>query len=126
MAPRESSFVKQRNTATSSPQATPSEPTDLASPRKINERQTSEGPSGCVPVKAPMMGVFYAAPAPDAPPFVRVGDLVKEGADLCIIEVMKVMNNIKSPCEGVIEAIHAENANMVELGEAIFWIKPKP
>lgn len=79
---------------------------------------------GCVSVESPMMGVFYAAPAPDAPPFVTVGQKVKEGTDLCIIEVMKVMNNIKAPCAGTIEEIIPQNSAMVELGSVMFWIRP--
>lgn len=79
---------------------------------------------GLVPVIAPMMGVFYAAPAPDVPPFVTVGQQVGEGTDLCIIEVMKVMNSIKSPCAGRVVEVAAANANMVERGSAIFWIEP--
>ena len=79
---------------------------------------------GCVSVEAPMMGVFYAAPAPEAPPFVALGQKVREGTDLCIIEVMKVMNYIKAPCAGTVEEIVPRNAAMVELGGVMFWIRP--
>lgn len=79
---------------------------------------------GLVPVVAPMMGVFYSAPAPDAPPFVTVGQQVSESTDLCIIEVMKVMNSIKSPCAGRVVEVTVVNGDMVERGAAIFWIEP--
>ena len=79
---------------------------------------------GLVPVLSPMMGVFYAAPSPDSPPFVTVGQNITDSTDLCIIEVMKVMNNIKAPCIGEIVEIGVENGAMVERGAAMFWIRP--
>lgn len=91
----------------------------------IDEAQKPATREGCVSVEAPMMGVFYAAPAPEAPPFVTVGQKVNEGTDLCIVEVMKVMNNIKAPCSGTIEEIVPQNAAMVELGSVMFWIRPE-
>ena len=71
------------------------------------------------------MGAYYAAPAPDADPFVRPGQKIAKGATLCIIEVMKVMNDIKSPFAGVVVDIAAENGAMVEQGQALMWIKPE-
>lgn len=71
-----------------------------------------------------MMGVFYATPSPDAEPFVQPGQVIKKGVDLCIIEVMKVMNMVKSPVAGVVEEIVARNAEMVERGQALVWIRP--
>lgn len=79
---------------------------------------------GLVAVRAPMMGVFYSTPAPDAPPFVTPGQEVAEGDDLCIIEVMKVMNLIKSPCTGIVEDIGALHAAMVDKSQALVWIRP--
>lgn len=73
-------------------------------------------------LKAPMLGIFYRAPAPDAPPFVEVGDHVQIGATLCIIEVMKVMNTVKADRAGVIAVIYPDNATMVEFGETILVI----
>ena len=70
-----------------------------------------------------MMGVYYKAPAPGADPFVRAGQKVAKGADLCIVEVMKVMNLIKAPCSGVVAEIEAENGQMVEFNQVILWIK---
>lgn len=79
---------------------------------------------GLIAVRAPMMGVFYATPAPDAPPFVATGQKVAEGDDLCIIEVMKVMNLIKAPCAGIVEDISAVHAGMVDKSQALVWLRP--
>ena len=80
---------------------------------------------GQTPIESPLMGVYYAAPAPGADPFVKPGQKVAKGADLCIIEVMKVMNNIKAPFAGVVVDIAAKNGAMVEAGQALMWIKPE-
>ena len=71
-------------------------------------------------VKAPLVGTFYSASAPDAAPFVKVGDTVKKGQVLGIIEAMKLMNEIESEYEGVVEAILVENGQMVEYGQNLF------
>ncbi|MBQ9124979.1 MAG: acetyl-CoA carboxylase biotin carboxyl carrier protein [Acholeplasmatales bacterium] len=73
-------------------------------------------------VKAPLVGTFYKAPSADAKPFVTVGSTVKKGDKLCIIEAMKVMNEITSPCDGVVKEILAENEKMVEYGQKLFII----
>ena len=80
---------------------------------------------GFVAVTSPMMGVFYASPAPDAEPFVKAGQKVAKGDDLCIIEVMKIMNMIKAPCAGIVDAIEAENAQSVGKGAALMWNRPQ-
>ena len=74
-------------------------------------------------VKSPIVGTFYEAPAPDAPPFVKVGDRVSSGQVLCIIESMKLMNEIESEVSGVIVAKLAENGKPVEYGQALFSIQ---
>ena len=73
-------------------------------------------------VKAPMVGTFYRAGAPGAAPFVEVGQSVKEGDTLCIIEAMKLMNEIESDATGVIKAILVENGQPVEFGQPMFLI----
>jgi acetyl-CoA carboxylase biotin carboxyl carrier protein len=73
-------------------------------------------------VKAPMVGTFYRAPAPDAKPFVEVGDAVKEGQAICVIEAMKLMNEIEADASGTIKAILVENGQPVEYGQALFII----
>jgi acetyl-CoA carboxylase biotin carboxyl carrier protein len=80
---------------------------------------------GFVAITSPMMGVFYASPAPGAEPFVKAGQKVAKGDDLCIIEVMKIMNMIKAPCAGVVDAIEVENAQSVGKGSALMWIRPE-
>jgi acetyl-CoA carboxylase biotin carboxyl carrier protein len=73
-------------------------------------------------VKSPMVGTFYRAPSPDAKPFVDVGATVKEGETVCVIEAMKLMNEIECDASGVIKAILVENGQPVEYGQALFII----
>ncbi len=80
--------------------------------------------SGLIEVKAPMVGTFYRAPAPDADPYVEVGSRVEVGQVLCIIEAMKLMNEIKAEVSGTIEKILVENAQPVEFGQVLFLIRP--
>ena len=74
-------------------------------------------------VKSPMVGTFYRASAPDAKAFVEVGDTVKDGQTICIIEAMKLMNEIESDKDGVVKAILVENGQPVEYGEPLFVIE---
>ena len=74
-------------------------------------------------VKSPMVGTFYRASAPDAKPFVEVGDTVKAGQTVCIIEAMKLMNEIESDQDGVVKQILVENGQPVEYGESLFVIE---
>ena len=77
-----------------------------------------------VSIEAPMVGTFYRASSPTAEPYVSVGDLVKEGQILCIIEAMKLMNEIESKAAGRIVKIFVENAHPVEFGQPLFLIDP--
>lgn len=74
-------------------------------------------------VNSPLVGTFYAASAPDAEPFVKVGDTVKKGQVLGIIEAMKLMNEIESEYDGVVEAVLVSNEEVVEYGQPLFRIK---
>jgi acetyl-CoA carboxylase biotin carboxyl carrier protein len=74
-------------------------------------------------VKSPIVGTFYRAPAPGAKPFVEVGSRVKKGDVLCIIEAMKIMNEVKSDVNGVVEEILVENGQPVEYGQPLFKIR---
>ncbi len=74
-------------------------------------------------VKAPLVGTFYRAPSPDAKPYVEVGDEVRKGQVLCIVEAMKLMNEIESEVDGVIRRIFPENAQSVEFGAPLFEIE---
>ena len=77
-----------------------------------------------VTVESPIVGTFYRAPDPDASPYVEEGNSVKKGQVLCIVEAMKLMNEIESDFEGRIVSILVENAQPVEYGEPLFLIEP--
>ena len=74
-------------------------------------------------VKSPLVGTFYSSPSPDAPPFVLVGQKVKEGDTLFIIEAMKTMNEVKSPCDGTVSRILAQPGDMVEYNQTVAIIE---
>ena len=96
-----------------------------ALPAVVQAAGAAEGPAppeGHL-VKSPMVGTFYRASAPDAKAFVEVGDAVKAGQTLCIIEAMKLMNEIESDKDGVVKAILVENGQPVEYGEPLFVIE---
>jgi acetyl-CoA carboxylase biotin carboxyl carrier protein len=76
-------------------------------------------------VKSPIVGTFYEASSPDSPPFVKVGDQVEKGQVLCIIESMKLMNEIEAESAGTIMAKLVENGKPVEYGQALFAVKPR-
>ena len=78
-------------------------------------------PEGHV-VKSPMVGTFYRSPSPDAKPFVEVGGTVKAGETICVLEAMKLMNEIEADASGIIKAILVENGQPVEYGQALFII----
>ena len=80
--------------------------------------------SGAVEVPSPIVGTFYRAPDPNSPPFVNVGDQVQVGQVLCIIEAMKLMNEIEAEVAGEIVKIHPENGQPVQYGDALFRIRP--
>ncbi len=97
-----------------------------AKPRttKTEVEQPSEmEASGANEITSPMVGTFYKAPAPDADPYVRVGDKVKNGQTLCIIEAMKLMNEIQAEYSGKIVKILVKNAQPVEFGQPLFHIE---
>src|SRR6185312_7811828 len=79
---------------------------------------------GFIRVEAPMVGVFYRAPQPGAPSFVEEGDTVAPGQTLCILEAMKLMNEIKADAAGIVRAIHVRNAEPVEYGQLLFELEP--
>jgi acetyl-CoA carboxylase biotin carboxyl carrier protein len=80
--------------------------------------------AGLTAIKSPMVGTFYAAPSPDAKPFVAVGTRVDEETDVCVIEAMKVFNNIKAETNGTIAKILVSNGQTVEFGQTLFLVKP--
>lgn len=80
-------------------------------------------PEGVSVVKSPMVGTYYSAPSPDSSPFVSEGDSIKEDQVLCIIEAMKVMNEIKSDCSGTVVKVLVANGEAVEYGEPLFHVR---
>ena len=105
-------------------------PASLAAPAPVAAPEAVEAPAAPAPapeaagkeVPAPMVGVVYLQANPDADPYVQVGDSVKKGQVLCLIEAMKLMNEIVAPQDGVVSAILVENENIVEYGQALFRI----
>lgn len=77
-----------------------------------------------IEIKAPMVGTFYRAPSPEAPPYVEVGQIIEPGEVICIIEAMKLMNEIKSEIKGKILEILVDNAEPVEFGQPMFLVEP--
>ena len=85
---------------------------------------TATKPSNTIAITSPMVGTFYRAPAPDADPYVDVGDMVETGQTVCIVEAMKLMNEIESEVRGRIVQIPVENAQPVEFGQTLFLVDP--
>jgi acetyl-CoA carboxylase biotin carboxyl carrier protein len=96
-----------------------SRPAAPVAPAAAPAAEAAAGQEGHV-VKAPMVGTFYRSPSPDAKPFVEVGQAVKEGETICIIEAMKLMNEIEADASGVVKAILVENGQPVEYGQPLF------
>ena len=80
--------------------------------------------SNLIDIKSPMVGTFYRAPAPEAPSYVELGTTVRKGQTLCILEAMKLMNELECEVEGVVREILAENADPVEYGQVLFRVEP--
>jgi acetyl-CoA carboxylase biotin carboxyl carrier protein len=102
----------------------------LTAPAALNALSRSSGSGGApsdaddyVDVTSPFVGSFYRASSPDVPPFCEVGSVVRAGQALCIIEAMKLMNEIESECAGTVIEIFAQNGKSVEFGQKLFRIK---
>ena len=112
----------------SAPPANPQEPmvsADAAATATTSGTPPPAADSGHILVKSPIVGTYYDAPSPGSAPFVNVGDAVEPGQVLCIIESMKLMNEIEAETAGVIAAKLVENGRPVEYGEALFSIRPR-
>jgi biotin carboxyl carrier protein len=90
----------------------------------IPEQKTDLKKENIIEIKSPMVGTFYAAPSPGAKPYVEIGDNVKPGDIVCIIEAMKLMNGIKAEVAGKIVQIQVENGEPVEFGQNLFMLEP--
>ncbi len=102
----------------------PSTPQQTSYPATITG-SSAEEVVGLVTITSPIVGTFYRSPSPDADPYVEEGDFVKKGQVLCIVEAMKLMNEIESEMDGRIVKILAESTKSVEYGQALFLIDPK-
>ena len=92
-------------------------------PESVGDMQTTSEPKDYISVKSPIVGVFYAAPAENAEPYVKVGDRVRKGQTLCIVEAMKLMNEIAAEEDGVISEVCVTNGQVVEYGTELFRMK---
>ena len=97
-------------------------PVRQAAPSEV--RKEVEETQKLVTITSPIVGIFHRSPAPEASPFVETGSTVKKGQVLCIVEAMKLMNEIESDVDGVISKILVENGQPVEYGEPLFLIEP--
>jgi acetyl-CoA carboxylase biotin carboxyl carrier protein len=108
--------------AAPAPAAAPSAP--AARPAAAEPTPAEIDTTKYLEIKSPMVGTFYTAPSPDAKPFVKVGSEVTEETDVCVIEAMKVFNNVKAECKGTIARIVVGNGEVVEFGQVLFLVKP--
>ena len=99
----------------SAPAAAPATPGE-------GERKAADENAGLTPVKSPMVGTFYRAPAPDADPYIEPGDRIEPGQTLAIIEAMKLMNEIQSEVRGKVVRVVAQNGQPVEFGQTLFLV----
>jgi acetyl-CoA carboxylase biotin carboxyl carrier protein len=108
-----------------SPAAVPSAPTAPTTSDNSGSEETATAPSSGGHVqKSPIVGTYYEAASPDSDPFITQGCSVKKGDTLCIVEAMKIMNEIEAEMDGVIEAIHMANGQAVEFDQPLVTIKP--
>jgi acetyl-CoA carboxylase biotin carboxyl carrier protein len=110
--------------AAPAPAAVASAPAQAPAEDGETEAAVEDRDSGLLPIESPMVGTFYAAPSPGAPPFVRQGDHVSKGQVVCIVEAMKLMNEIESEVSGTIVRVAAEDSKPVEFGQALFMVEP--
>lgn len=99
-------------------------PAPAATPAPAAAKAAAPEESGLKEIKSPMVGTFYSKPSPDSKPFVSVGSPVSEETDVCIIEAMKVFNNIKAECRGTIAKICVSDGQSVEFGTVLYLVKP--
>lgn len=101
-----------------------SKPAENAGSTPAAGQEIAQVPENLYIIKSPIVGTFYSAPAPGAPPFVKIGDVVRPGQVLCIIEAMKLMNEIEAETAGEITRIFVENGQPVEYGQSLFGVMP--
>lgn len=107
------------------PAAMPAAPAPAPAPAPAGEAPAGESPkSDLLEITSPMVGTFYSAPSPDSDAFVKVGADINDETVVCIVEAMKVMNEIKAECSGKIAEVCVKNAEPVEFGQVLFRVKP--
>ena len=106
------------------PPAAPAAPAAGAASSAVEVPKMEAPKSKYLEVKSPMVGTYYGAPEPGAKPYLTVGDRISKGQILCIIEAMKIMNEIESEFDGVVKEILAQNAHPVEYGQVLFRVDP--
>ncbi|MCK4224952.1 MAG: acetyl-CoA carboxylase biotin carboxyl carrier protein [candidate division Zixibacteria bacterium] len=127
--PRESNIPASENptsniTVETKPKAVTAAPAPAQAPTQEIAKTVVEGTDHLVPIKSPMVGTFYRAPAPDAKPYVELNQQIVVGQMVCIIEAMKLMNEIESEVAGRVAKILVENGKPVEFGQSLFLIEP--
>ena len=98
---------------------------DTAKPGDLKAKGDADELEGAIVIDCPMVGTFYRAPSPDAKPFVNVGDAVEPETVVCIIEAMKVLNEIKAETRGTVKKTLVTNGQAVEFGQTLFLVKPE-
>ena len=106
------------------PVAAPLAPVALPAPALVPAAATAAAATTLPAIVSPMVGTFYLSPSPDSPPYISVGQEVQEDTVVCIIEAMKVMNEIKAETRGVIAEVLAQNGKPVEFGKPLFAVRP--
>lgn len=99
-------------------------PINVPAPSHAEQTPANQLPDDLIEIKSPMVGTFYATPSPDSEPYVEIGSPVTEQTVVCIVEAMKVMNEIKAEVEGTIEEILVTSGQAVEYGHPLFRVKP--
>jgi acetyl-CoA carboxylase biotin carboxyl carrier protein len=119
---RKIKIIKSASVSHSSTLSTPK--VIVEDPKKVDEKKNEGTTKNTVPIRSPIVGTFYRAPSPDAPPYVEVGDIIKPGQVVCIVEAMKLMNEIESDVAGRVIQILAKNEDPVEYNQALFLVEP--
>jgi acetyl-CoA carboxylase biotin carboxyl carrier protein len=122
LGPPPMSYAAVQTMAPSHPQVTAAASPAAAAPVAAPAGKPQE--EGLVVIESPMVGTFYRSPTPGAPLFVEVGDTVAKGRTLCIVEAMKLMNEIEAEVSGVVVEVLVENAQPVQFGQPLFKIRP--
>jgi acetyl-CoA carboxylase biotin carboxyl carrier protein len=110
--------------AAQTPKATPAAPPTAVQSPAPKVDASAAAAQGLLPITAPLLGTFYVAPEPGAPPFVQVGAAITEDTTVGLIEVMKVFNSVRASVKGTIVQVVAQNGQFVEYGQPLFLVKP--